>query len=48
MELKEFTRRMQKISRPTNLIFRMGGEEFFTLPPQTDLAGGNLFLMKAG
>lgn len=38
--LQEFARRMKKISRPTDLIFRIGGEEFLILLPQTDLAGG--------
>ncbi len=38
--LKEFARRMKETSRPTDLIFRFGGEEFIILLPQTDLAGG--------
>lgn len=38
--LKEFARRMKKISRPTDLIFRIGGEEFVVLLPQTDVEGG--------
>ncbi|MBU0665624.1 MAG: diguanylate cyclase [Proteobacteria bacterium] len=42
--LKEFAHRMKKISRPTDLIFRFGGEEFLILLPQTDIEGG----VKAG
>lgn len=38
--LKEFARRMTKISRPTDLIFRTGGEEFLILLPQTNMEGG--------
>ncbi|MDO8947754.1 MAG: GGDEF domain-containing protein [Desulfocapsaceae bacterium] len=38
--LREFARRIKKISRPTNLAFRFGGEEFLILLPQTGLAGG--------
>ncbi len=37
--LKEFAQRMQKMSRPTDLLFRFGGEEFIILLPQTDHKG---------
>lgn len=38
--LREFARRIKEISRPTDLIFRFGGEEFLILLPQTNLEGG--------